>query len=82
MAEQNSSTSSSPKVLVETLGRICIIMINRPHCRNAVDGESAHLLFDAFKKFDDDGALDVAIVAGTGGQLLCRCRLASVFWRW
>lgn len=56
------------KILIETVGRVAVIMINRPKCRNAVDGETAHLLFDAFKQFDDDESLDVAILSGSDGS--------------
>ena len=59
--------SSKDKVLVETIGRIRIVLINRPECRNAVDGETAHALFDAFKQFDKDDDVDIAILAGTDG---------------
>ncbi len=59
--------TSTDKVLIETLGRIRIVLINRPECRNAVDGETAHALFDAFKQFDKDDDEDIAILAGTDG---------------
>ena len=35
-------------VLVERDGPVTIVSINRPHCRNAVDGATARKLFDAF----------------------------------
>ncbi|MCF6320532.1 MAG: crotonase/enoyl-CoA hydratase family protein [Rhizobiaceae bacterium] len=66
------------KVMIETLGRVAIILINRPHCRNAVDGESAHLLFDAFKKFDADNNLDIAILAGVGGTFCAGADLKAL----
>ena len=33
-------------VLVERNGPVTIISINRPHCRNAVDGATARKLYD------------------------------------
>src|SRR6059058_1867114 len=41
-------------VLVEHDGPVTIVSINRPHCRNAVDGATARKLFDAFLAFDAD----------------------------
>ncbi len=41
-------------MLVERDGPVTIVSINRPHCRNAVDGATARKLFDAFRAFDAD----------------------------
>src|SRR2546422_11754333 len=54
-------------VLVERDGPVTIVSINRPHCRNAVDGATARKLFDAFLAFDADAEASVAVFAGTGG---------------
>ncbi|MCP4184262.1 MAG: crotonase/enoyl-CoA hydratase family protein [Hyphomicrobiales bacterium] len=64
MTEQNASS----KLLIETVDRITIILLNRPERKNAVDGETAHLLFDAFRDFDRNDATDVAILAGAEGS--------------
>src|SRR3954462_1732297 len=55
-------------VLVERDGPVTIISINRPHCRNAVDGATARKLFDAFRTFDADGEASVAVFTGTAGH--------------
>jgi enoyl-CoA hydratase len=68
MAEQLSEQSASNKLLIETVDRVAIIIINRPECKNAVDGETAHLLFDAFRDFDRNEELDVAILTGAEGS--------------
>src|SRR5207237_2365275 len=54
-------------VLVERDGPVTIVSINRPHCRNAVDGATARKLFDAFRAFDADANASVAVFTGTGG---------------
>src|SRR5258707_14865527 len=54
-------------VLVERDGPVTIVSINRPHCRNAVDGATARKLYDAFLAFDADEAASVAVFTGTGG---------------
>ena len=53
--------SEPDAVLVERDGPITIVSINRPHCRNAVDGATARKLYDAFLAFDTDEAASVAV---------------------
>src|SRR5258708_8878465 len=48
-------------VLVERDGPVTIVSINRPHCRNALDGATARKLFDAFLAFDADAEASVAV---------------------
>ena len=51
---------------IERRGDICIVTIDRPEARNAVDGPTARALADAFRDFDADAALSVAILRGAG----------------
>src|SRR5690348_1897566 len=51
-------------VSTETRGRTRIVTIERPAARNAVDGPTARRLYEAFKAFDADEAVDVAILQG------------------
>lgn len=44
-------------VLFQTDGPVCTILLNRPACRNAVDGPTAAALLDAFERFAADDAL-------------------------
>ena len=57
---------------------IAIVTINRPEARNAVDGPTAAALADAFRRFDADDALAVAILTGAGGTF-CAGRRATLF---
>lgn len=54
-------------VTLERDGRIAVVTIERPERRNAVDGPTARQLYDAFKAFDADEGLDVAVLTGRGG---------------
>jgi enoyl-CoA hydratase len=58
------------KVLVERLGPVTTVVINRPEVRNAVDPETAAALRAAFRAFDADDGAAVAVLAGAGG---CFC---------
>ena len=46
---------------------ITIIKLNRPHRRNAVNPETAHLLYDAFLAFENNPKQKVCVFAGTEG---------------
>src|ERR1700709_38350 len=65
-------------ILVERDGPITIVSINRPHCRNAVDGLTARKLFDAFLAFDADESASVAVFTGTGGYFCAGADLKAV----
>lgn len=52
-------------------GGILEITLNRPEMHNAVDGESARLLLEAWTRFRDDDRLWVAILRGAGEKAFC-----------
>ncbi|HEY8573749.1 crotonase/enoyl-CoA hydratase family protein [Phenylobacterium sp.] len=62
----------------ERQGRTAIVTIQRPERRNAVDGETARQLYDAFKAFDDDEGLDVAVLTGVGGYFCAGADLKAI----
>jgi enoyl-CoA hydratase len=70
--------SEAEAVLVERDGPITIISINRPHCRNAVDGATARRLYDAFLAFDADEAASIAVFTGTGDHFCAGADLKAV----
>lgn len=63
---------------VETKERIATITINRPQVRNAIDGETAVQLADAFRSFDADPALDVAVLTGADGTFCAGADLKAI----
>ena len=52
---------------VDTDGPIVVVTIDRPERRNAVDREHAEELARAFRRFDEDDSLAVAVLTGAGG---------------
>ena len=54
-------------VRTETDGPVRVVIIDRPEVRNAVDAPTAAALADAFRAFDADDAVSVAILTGAGG---------------
>lgn len=62
----------------ETHNNIAIVTINRPEVRNAVDLTTATALTEAFRRFDADDSLSVAILTGAGGTFCAGADLKSV----
>ncbi|MSP02898.1 MAG: crotonase/enoyl-CoA hydratase family protein [Acetobacteraceae bacterium] len=59
--------SDSDLILCEIDGPVAIVTINRPNARNAVNPATARALADAFRRFDADPSLSVAILTGAKG---------------
>ena len=62
----------------ETEGPIAIVTIDRPEVRNAVDRPTAAALADAFRRFDADSDLSVAILTGSNGAFCAGADLKGV----
>src|SRR5213083_3073918 len=65
-------------VLFETDGEVAVVTINRPEVRNAVDDPTAAALVGAFRRFDADEALAVAVLTGAGGTFCAGADLKAV----
>src|SRR2546428_9807205 len=65
-------------VLFETDGEVAVVTINRPEVRNAVDDPTAGALVEAFRRFDADEALAVAVLTGAGGTFCAGADLKAV----
>ncbi|MCW2784273.1 MAG: Enoyl-CoA hydratase [Marmoricola sp.] len=62
----------------ESDGAILEVTIDRPAARNAVDRPTADALADAFRAFDADDDLSVAILTGAGGAFCAGADLKAV----
>ena len=65
-------------VRYRTDGPVCIITIDRPDVRNAVDQTTAVALADAFRTFDADAELSVAVLTGAGGHFCAGADLQAL----
>ncbi len=65
-------------VLIERDGPVWTVTLNRPQVRNAVDGETARLLAQAFREFDADADACVAVLQGAGGEFCAGADLKAV----
>lgn len=57
-----------PNVITERREEVALILIHRPHVRNAVDLATAQELAKAFRDFEEDPSALVAVLSGTGGH--------------
>ncbi len=73
-----TSADTADTVVVEDRGSVRIIAIDRPERRNAVDGPTAARLAEAFRAFDADDAVAVAVLTGTGGTFCAGADLKAI----
>jgi len=60
-----------PKVRYERVGAAAVLSISRPERRNAVDAETAGLLLEGYRKFEDDDEARVLVLTGEGPEAFC-----------
>ena len=65
-------------VRTERHGAVLVVAIDRPAVRNAVDGPTATALAAAFRAFDEDGDLNVAVLTGSGGTFCAGADLGAI----
>ena len=69
---------AEPLVLIERRPPLLIVTINRPERRNAVDGATALALADAFRAYEADAELRVAILTGAGAHFCAGADLKAI----
>jgi enoyl-CoA hydratase len=65
-------------VATERLDDVLVVTIDRPEVRNAVDGPTAAMLAEAFRAFDGEGSLAVAVLTGAGGTFCSGADLTGI----
>ena len=60
-------------------GPLFVVTIDRPGVRNAIDGPTASALTQAFRVFDADSELAVAVLTGAGGTFCSGFDLTALF---
>jgi enoyl-CoA hydratase len=66
------------KVQVERQEPVFTVTLSRPEVRNAVDRETAELLYEAFLEFDGDDRMCVAVLFGEGGHFCAGADLTAI----
>ena len=70
--------SARPSVYTEQQGPVRTITLDRPDCRNAVDGPTALTLRAAFEAFEADENAHVAVFTGAGGHFCAGADLTAL----
>jgi enoyl-CoA hydratase len=65
-------------VRFEATGPVAVVTIDRPERRNAVDSATAAALVEAFRRFDGDATLSVAVLTGAGGTFCAGADLKAI----
>ena len=65
-------------VRVERQDAVMVVTIDRPEVRNAVDGPTAQALADAFRDFESDDSVKVAILTGAHGHFCAGADLKAM----
>ena len=65
-------------VRYETDGPVAVVTIDRPEVANAIDRPTAAELADAFRRFDADESLAVAVLTGAGGKFCAGADLKAM----
>lgn len=65
-------------ILIERRPPLLLVTLNRPEARNAVDGPASRELAAAFRSFEQDEELSVAILSGSGGHFCAGADLKAV----
>ena len=63
--------TDQPTVLIDVVGRIGQITLNRPASINALGHPMALAMHDALRTWANDPAIDAVVVAGAGERGLC-----------
>jgi enoyl-CoA hydratase len=65
-------------VLIQQKDDVIVVTINRREVRNAVDGPTANELADAFRKFDADEHVKLAVLTGADGTFCAGADLKAI----
>jgi enoyl-CoA hydratase len=69
---------TAPTVRTEVHGRVLTVLLCRPERRNAIDRDTADLLYETFLAFDRADDLRVAVLAGEGGTFCAGADLKAI----
>lgn len=77
-ADMPTNNAGQPALVTERRGTTWVVTINRPEVRNALDGPTAAALAQAFRTFESDDDLAVAVLTGSGGTFCSGFDLKTV----
>jgi enoyl-CoA hydratase len=78
MTDAEPNSPDEPAVRTAVTGAVLVVTIDRPHVRNAVDRATADQLAEAFRAFDEDDSLAVAVLTGNDGTFCAGADLTGI----
>jgi enoyl-CoA hydratase len=73
-----ATDAGQPHALIERLGHVLIVTMNRPEARNALSGPMLDLMRQAWDQVDSDPGIRVAILTGAGGAFCAGADLKAM----
>lgn len=67
-----------PNVRYERIAAASVVTIDRPESRNAIDGQTARELHDAYQEFENDPGARVMVLTGAGGNFAAGADLKNL----
>jgi enoyl-CoA hydratase len=72
------TTTTEPHALVELVGNVLVVTMNRPEVRNALSGPMMAIMREAWDRVDNDPDVRVCILTGAGGSFCAGADLKAM----
>ncbi|HEX6343511.1 crotonase/enoyl-CoA hydratase family protein [Umezawaea sp.] len=73
-----SQVAEEPHCLVERVGPVLVVTMNRPEARNALSGPMMELMLSAWDRVDSDPAIRACVLTGAGGAFCAGADLKAM----
>ncbi|WP_285748124.1 crotonase/enoyl-CoA hydratase family protein [Lentzea sp. NBRC 105346] len=72
------TTTTGPDCLVDLVGHVLVVTMNRPSARNALSGEMMKIMREAWDRVDSDPDVRVCVLTGAGGAFCAGADLKAM----
>jgi enoyl-CoA hydratase len=72
------SSTTAPDCLVELVGHVLVVTLNRPQARNALSGPMMAIMREAWDRVDADSDVRVCVLTGAGGAFCAGADLKAM----
>lgn len=72
------SSTTAPDCLVERVGHVLVVTLNRPQARNALSGPMMAIMREAWNQVDTDPEVRVCVLTGAGGAFCAGADLKAM----
>jgi enoyl-CoA hydratase len=75
---QEAVSMTQPHCLVELVGHVLVVTMNRPEARNALSAEMMKIMREAWDRVDEDPEVRVCVLTGAGGAFCAGADLKAM----